>query len=215
MGSPDNAPRAATKLRDLCLDLSDPIGMQGAAVNLTAGDGSAGVLAASDERCRRWDELQFSAGEGPCYDAVRWSRPVLTNDLAADGVARWPGYTSTAVAAGVTGVFAFPLQVGAACLGVLDVYGISAGPLSGDQVARALVGAHRATALLLDGGPALGDEILHRVEIYQAQGMIMAAHGEGPAEALSRMRAHAFAHDRSLLTLALAILAGHELLEDE
>jgi hypothetical protein len=45
--------------------------------------------------------------------------------------------------------------------------------------------------------------------------MVMAARDEGPAEALARMRAHAFANDVSLLAVALRILAGHDLLEDE
>jgi hypothetical protein len=215
MASPEDAPRAAADLRRLCCELTDRVGLLGAAVNLTSGAGSAGVVAASDERCRRWDEMQFSAGEGPCYDAVRWSRPVLTGDLAADGGARWPGYTSTAVAGGVTGVFAFPLQLGAVCLGVLDAYAARPGPLTPDQVSVALDIARRATGILLDGGPSLEAEVRHRAEIYQAQGMIMAARQEGAAEALARMRAHAFAHDVSLLALALAILAGHERLEDE
>jgi len=215
MAPPEDAPPEVTALQELCRELTERLGLLGAAVNLTSGQGSAGVLAASDDRIRQLDEIQFSAGEGPCYDAVQWSRPVLTSDLAADGIARWPGYTSTAIAAGVCAVFAFPLQAGAMCLGVMDVYAAESGSLSHDQLATALRFARRATAILIDGGPALGDTIDFRAEIYQAQGVIMVARSEGAAEALARMRAHAFAHDLPLLTLALAILGGHESLEDE
>ena len=170
-------------------------------------------MAASDEHCLRLDELQFSAGEGPCYDAVRLSRPVLTPDLAAEG-GRWPGYASTAIEAGVTGVFAFPLQVGVMCLGVLDVYADRAGQLPEDHEAASLTLARRAIEILVDGGPGLGDEIDHRAEIYQAQGMVMAEHDLNPSEAMARMRAHAFARGQALLDLAQGILAGHERLDD-
>ena len=145
---------------------------------------------------------------------MQWSRPVLTPDLATEGTARWPGYTSTALEAGVAAVFAFPLQVGALCLGVMDVYAAQSGSLTDEQLADALGSARRAVGILLDGGPGLGDAIDHRAEIYQAQGMIMVARDEGAAEALARMRAHAFAQDLTLLALALQILAGHELLEE-
>ena len=43
----------------------------------------------------------------------------------------------------------------------------------------------------------------------------MAARGIDAAEALARMRAHAFARNQALLALALEILAGSQLLEDE
>ena len=42
-----------------------------------------------------------------------------------------------------------------------------------------------------------------------------AARGVNAAEALARMRAHAFAGNQALLALALEILAGDHLLEDE
>lgn len=214
MAPPEDASAAATALGDLCRRLTEHFGFLGVAINLSSGRGSAGVVAASDDHCRRLDELQFGAGEGPCYEAVRLSRPVLTPDLAIDGV-RWPGYSSLALEAGVTGIFAFPLQVGAVCLGVLDVYAVQSGLLPDDEIASALWHAKRATEILLDGGPGLGDEIDNRAEIYQAQGCVMAASGLDAAEALARMRAHAFARNQALLALALEILAGNQLVEDE
>ena len=214
MARSEDARPAVAALEDLCRELSTDLEILGAAISLTSGQGTAGVVAASDERSRRIDELQFSAGEGPCYDAVRHSRPVLTPDLAAEE-GRWPGYASTAIEAGVAGVFAFPLQVGALCLGVLDVYAVRPGSLSDDQIGAGLACTRRAIEILLDGAPGLGGEIEHRAEIYQAQGMVMAARNIDAAEALARMRAHAFAHGQPLHALALWIVAGHHLLEDE
>ncbi len=214
MAPPVPASSAVVALQDLCRQLTDVLSMRGVAIGLTSGDGSAGVLAASDDHSRRVDELQFAAGEGPCYDAVRLSRPVLVPDLSAED-GRWPGYASSAIEAGVTGVFAFPLQVGALCLGVLDAYSERSGSLTDGQVRDVLTYGRQATGILLDGAPGVGEEIAHRAEIYQAQGMVMDARGIGAAEALARMRAYAFARDQSLLDLALEILGGHQLLEDE
>ena len=213
MAPADHPSPAVAGLEDLCRRLTARLGLRGAAIGLASGDGSTGVLAASDDHCLRIDELQFSAGEGPCFDAVRYCRPVLVPDLAADA-GRWPGYASSAIEAGVTGVFAFPLQVGALCLGVLDIYAVRPGSLTEEQITTTLTHARRAIEILLDGAPGLGAEIDDRAEIYQAQGMVMEARGVGAAEALARMRAHAFAREQSLLTLALGILAGHDPLED-
>lgn len=214
MASLDEPSPALSALRSLCCVLKDRHGFQGVAVSLISGRGPAGVVAASDDHSRRLAELQFSAGEGPCYDAVRLSRPVLTPDLDKE-VGRWPGFASTAIEAGVSGIFAFPLQVGALCLGVLDVYAARAGSLTDEQARAALTCVRRATEVLLDGAPGVGNQIDNRAEIYQAQGMVMAARGIDAADALAHMRAQAFARHQALLALALEILAGRHLREDE
>ena len=50
-----------------------------------------------------------------------------------------------------------------------------------------------------------------RDEIHQAQGMVMVDLGVGLAEAMVRMRAHAFARGVSLVELAREIVAGRAL----
>ena len=98
-------------------------------MNVLAQDGSRGVIAASDEASERAEELQVTLGEGPCVDAFQTRRAVLVPDLAANA-ARWPMYAPAAYGSGVAAAFAFPLQVGAARLGVLDVFRARPGPLS-------------------------------------------------------------------------------------
>jgi hypothetical protein len=210
-------------LQGLCRALTTYLEALGVAVNLASGSGPALVVAASDARCQQLDEIQFTAGEGPCFDVVQLIRPVLTPDLAAAGASQWPGYTATAVAAGVGGVFAFPLQAGAMCLGVMDVFRERPGSVTEERLAMALTFARIATEILLDGDMVkdgglergLGDALDYRAEIYQAQGMIMVALGLSAAEALARMRAHAFVRDLTLLALALEVVAGDARMEDE
>jgi len=186
-------------------------------VSLMSAAGSEGVVAASDDRCRDVGEIQFATGEGPCHDAYAARRPVLTPDLRSVTHRRWPGYSSAAIESGVAGIFAFPLHVGAVVLGVLNVYTAQPGSLSQEQVAAALTRAQLATEILLDGdlvsaGGRLDRDVStvldHRAEIYQAQGMVVVDLKVDLAEALSRMRAHAFGNEMPLIDLARDIIAG-------
>ena len=209
-------------LQRLCRSLTKHLSLQGAAVSLMSDAGSQGVAAASDQHIKEIDELQFTTGVGPCHDAFTDRRPVMTSHLGSGSGDRWPGYTSAAIAAGVRGVFAFPLHVGAVAFGVLDVYADRPGPLDDQQLAMALTFAQLATETLLDGEvtsrdgglePSLRIAMDSRAEIHQAQGMLMVSLQVGPADALTRMRAYAFAHDRPLIDLAREIIAGRDHLE--
>jgi hypothetical protein len=84
-------------------------------------------------------------------------------------------------------------------------------------VSLALTFADLATELLLQGpgdGQALGlnerlmEAFDRRSEIYQAQGMVMVDREVTLAEALSLMRAEAFARGLALIDVAREILAG-------
>lgn len=209
-------------LQRLCIALTRELAVLGAAVNLMSDAGSHGVAAGSDQHSMDIDELQFSLGEGPCHDALGGRRPVLVADLAGvDGV-RWPGYGPSAHAAGVAAVFAFPLHIGAAEFGVLDVYAARPGSLTSEQVSTALTFAEVATQMLHDAQLAsppgeldlsLRSALDYRSQIYQAQGIVMVALGISLAGALARMRAHAFANDQRLADLAAGIVDGRIHLE--
>src|SRR5690242_8848547 len=117
------SPRGAvSRLRALCTDATRELSAAGVGVSMKATDGGYGVAAASDPATERIEELQFTFGEGPCVDAFAERRPVLIADLDGEAMRRWPVYTPAVRQAGIRAVFAFPLQVGAARLGVLDVF---------------------------------------------------------------------------------------------
>ena len=59
----------------------------------------------------------------------------------------------------------------------------------------------------LDSLDGLDEAIEHRAEVFQAQGMVMVQLGVPLAEALVRIRAHAYAHDRPLNKVAADIVA--------
>lgn len=192
------------------------IQVDGVSLALMTSAGHAGVLAASDDVSAALEELQHTVGEGPCLDASRGGRPVLQPDLLRTGTARWPGFTSSAAAAGIAAVFAFPLQVGAIQLGVLDLYRIDAGSLDALELAEALDFAAAATTILLDlqHGTPMGE--LHPFlavaaeehrEIHQATGMVSVQAAVGLTEALLLLRARAYAAERSLLEISADVLS--------
>ena len=203
-------------LQRLCSAAAGALSASGAGVSVMAEDGVRGVGAASDPASELIEELQFVLGEGPCIDAFASRRPVLVPDLMDGAAHRWPAYAPAAHDGGVRAVFAFPLQVGAARLGVLDVFRARAGPLSGDQLRQAFAFTDLAVRTLLDGqdhaipgaaADGLDEAIEHSAELFQAQGMVMVQLGVSLAEALVRIRAHTYAENRRLNDVARDIVA--------
>ena len=211
------------RLERLCSALTRALPASGVGLSLLTDDnGGGGTIAASDARSRVLAELQFTLGEGPCIDAYAARRPVLEPDLGTHGSRRWPGYAPAAHLHGVRAVFAFPLQIGAARAGALDIYRHEPGSLTPDALTKAFTFADVAMGLLLDGQSRIGDSRLspdldgalaNRLEVYQAQGMVMVDLGVGIDEAMARLRAHAYAAERTLIAVAQDIVAGKLILE--
>jgi hypothetical protein len=200
-------------LERVCTDAARALSASGVGVSLMASNGVHGMAAASDPDTARIEELQFTFGEGPCIDAVAAGRPVLVPDLADGAMSRWPGYTFAVLDAGIRAVFAFPLQVGAARLGVLVVFRALSGAMSRPELGQALTVADQVVTTLLDGQEQttevdeLDEAFEHRAALFQAQGMVMVQLGISLAEALARIRAHAYATDRPLSEMAADIVA--------
>jgi hypothetical protein len=195
----------------LCEVCADVIGITGAGIMLMSGDIPRGSVCASDSVSELIEQLQFELGEGPCVDAYNHDRPVLEPDLALAAHGRWVAFTPKAVAAGARAVFGFPMQVGAARLGALNLYRTSPGPLSDEQHTDALLMAQLAPqALLLLQADAAAGTVAAELEahaefqyvVHQASGMVAAQLDIGVGQALVRLRAYAFGNDRALAGVA-------------
>jgi hypothetical protein len=198
-------------LHRLCAAAVRALSASGAGLSVMIQDGVRGLTTASDPATARIEDLQFVLGEGPCIDAFTARRPILVPELGDAVSTRWPGYAPAASDAGVRAVFAFPLQIGAAHLGVLDVFRARPGPLTADELGQALTFAEVAVTTLLGGqdrarpgaaADGLDEAIDSRAELFQAQGMVMVQLGVTLADALARMRAHAYAENRPLIDVA-------------
>jgi hypothetical protein len=121
-------------------------------------------------------------------------------------------------------VFAFPLEVGASRIGVLTLYQDTAGGLTDEQTADTLVVADVVAQTMLtlqasSPSSVLTDELddagVHRAEVHQASGMVAVQLGVHVAEALVRLKAHAYALGCSVVAVAQDVVAGRIRLADD
>jgi hypothetical protein len=195
----------------LCLACADALPVSGVAMAFMNDEGPVGLIAATDARARSMEDLQLVLGEGPCVEASQSGRPVLQPDLKATATARWPHFGPAVLRAGIQAIFAFPLQVGAIRLGVLDLYRDSPGMLNAKELADALAYADAATEVILflqsqvpgtKLHPELSDGFAYSPVIHQATGIISVQAGVGIGEALLLLRARAYSTGRTLVALA-------------
>lgn len=215
---------AADRLCEACVVLLD---IDAAAISLVFDGASTGTLGSSGAPARMYDELQFTFGEGPCLDSVAQRTPVLIVDLADPDDRRWPAYGPAMLAHQIRGVYAMPVVVAGEYVGALDLFRMHPGQLVDEQLAGAVVAAELAGIPVLDlldadlqvaagdpGSNAWAElHALSRAEVSQATGMLVAQLEVEPAEALVRLRAHAYATGRSATDVARDILDRHLRLE--
>lgn len=123
--------------------------MTRAGIMLMSGDRPLGSVCATNEVSALIEELRFTFGEGPGIDAWRRDRPVLEPDLAALATPQRPAFTGLAVRAGVRATLAFPMQVGSARVGILNLCADRPGFLTNDQHADALAVAEVVADVIL------------------------------------------------------------------
>jgi GAF domain-containing protein len=200
----------------LCAVGAEVTGMSGAGIMLMSGDVPRGSLCTSDEVSSLIEDLQYSLGEGPCVDAYHEDRPVLEPNLAAPDTPRWLAFAGPVLDAGVRAVFGFPLQVGAVRLGALNLYRDEPGPLTDHQHADALVmagiSAQAVLALQANAPPGklaatLDASADFHYVVHQAAGMVAAQLDVSVAQAVIRLRAHAFGNNRPLADVAQDVVA--------
>ena len=195
----------------LCAACPRILGVNGAGIMLMSGDIPRGSLGTTDEVSRLIEDLQYTLGEGPCVDACQQDEVVAEPDLARPVTRRWPAFTPPVLRAGARAVFAFPLRIGTVRLGALDSYRDRPGPLSGEQHADALAVAGVAARWVLEaqaGAPpgTVAEELEAGADfhfaVHNAAGMVSAQQDISVTDALIRLRAYAFTHDRPLTEVA-------------
>lgn len=210
--------------RRICQACVDGLDIDGAAISLLTTSRSRETLWATDATAELLEDLQFTLNEGACMEAATTGQPVLVPDLHhSTHTGRWPMFAAAVAEQTLVGaLFALPLQWGAVNLGVLDLYRATPGRLSDTQCRDVFAAADTAALMLLGqrtspaqpstpdpGAPAAGDaggwlddSLAHRAEIHQATGMVLAQLGISATDALARLRAHAFVHQRLLIDVA-------------
>jgi hypothetical protein len=178
---------------------------------LMSGDIPSGSLGTTNEVSQLIEELQYTLGEGPCVDAHVQDRVVTEPDLADPVTPRWVAFTPPVLRAGVRALFGFPLRIGAVRLGALNLYRDQPGSLSGEQYTDALTLAGLVAQSVLAaqaGAPSgtvpsqLESEADFRFVVHNAAGMVSVQQDITVTDALIRLRAYAFSHDRLITDVA-------------
>lgn len=200
------------------------LGAAGVALSMLIGaERTAEPLWYHPELSARFEELQFTVGEGPGPEAVRTGSPILEPDLDRVRPERWPALLPLARELGVHGVCGFPLGIGAIRIGVLTVLCEASRRVSAQQytdataltatLTGAFLGGDRRGSRSGDGqAPAFGmvpewPSRLHRAVVHQATGMISVQLGVTMEKALLLLRAHAYGSERPLGELAEDVVA--------
>lgn len=202
----------------VCLIGARTLGAEGVSVALKGRPMSYEPVCASGPGAYRLMDLQVTLAEGPGRDALGQDRPVLVGDLAEDGTRRrWPMFAPAAVHEGVRAISAFPLLLGAISVGVLEVSRAQEGWLTPQQSADALVFADAALLVQvqqLASCDVAGESKELRwgtterwAQVHQATGMVAVQSGTDLSSAFVRLRARAFADERSLLEVARDVVA--------
>lgn len=169
------------------------------------------TVASSDIRSAQLDELHYTAGQGPCLDALRSGREVSSPDLAGED--RWPAFRRRAREAGVGSVVAFPLlfQSSVISVGALNLYAaaphafidtrVDAGRAFARQAATAItmILRHADQVALQD---QLRETVSTRTVIDQALGILMGARRITADAAFEMLRDGSSRQNRKLSAVA-------------
>jgi hypothetical protein len=197
--------------RQLCQVATEVTAMSGAGIMLSTEERPQGSVGATNSVSGLIEDLQWTLGEGPCVDAHRQGIVVLEPDLADPEIPRWPAFAPPAVDGGVAAIFGLPLRVGTVRLGALDLYRDRPGAPAGERLVDALAVADIVAGILLGlqagappgtVAPEIDREADFRLVVHQASGMVSVQLDVNVAEALTRLRAHAFGANRPLIEVA-------------
>jgi hypothetical protein len=199
------------------------LGVDGICAGVGTGPQGAVLAWGTESVAVAVEGLEFTLGQGPSRDAVIARVPVLVPDIdLPDQTARWPAFAYGVTGFPVRAVFAFPLHIGAISVGVLTAHRAAPGSLTDAQLADALTLADAVTVLLVHQAygepdalayqrpgsePGWAQPTAYHAQVHQATGMISIQLGVSLAEALVRLRAHAYAEGRFINDVAADVLA--------
>ena len=189
-------------------------GSPGVGVLLSNSTGGLTHVAASSEDARILELLQLQHEEGPCIECYRNGKVVVTTDLATS-VDEWPHFAPQALAAGITRVYAFPMQLRDDVLGAVNVFGRPDDRMTAEDMTLVQSLAHIATIAIVQERALSQAELVteqlqraldSRVVIEQAKGAVAAGLGVEVEDAFTIIRDCARRKRMRLTDLARAIV---------
>jgi hypothetical protein len=189
------------------------------------------LIYATDSLAQQLDELQYTIGEGPCFDAYLDDSPQFHPELTSIAQpSRWPTFAADATELGAHALFAFPVPDGQRPMGVLELYRRTVGGLDAAGCAAVVactvmiaqrllsnwehhVARYGSAEAALDAaatnGVALSEAAnpFTRTQVHVAGGMVAVQLDINPDEGVDRLRAYSYASGRRISSVAADIIA--------
>jgi len=200
----------------LCAASVEVLEVTGAGISMHPTGTDSYSVAVSNPVMAELHELERTLGEGPCIDAYRNGETVSAPDLSDPTDDRWLAFNAAARRTEARASFGYPLHVGSVRLGALNLYATRPGPLTDRQHRDAIVVAGVVTHALLTHPDAalpgaswesLDDPDASQLQVHQATGMIAVQLSSSIPDAFARLRAHAYADNRSISAVAADVVA--------
>ena len=173
----DTLHRVAT----LAVEAIEPAAYAGLTM-LIDGEMMTGVF--TDADTPEIDRAQYDTGEGPCLDAFRTGEIHRVTSTEADGP--WPAFRAACRAHGIMSTASFPMLIDDVRHGALNIYSTDSDAFGVDEIRTgrsfaAQAGVVVAYARSYWNARQLSDHLeaalVHRAEIEQAKGIIIASTG--------------------------------------
>lgn len=183
------------------------LGVHGASLSLFTGPDMRVPIGASDDVSTYAERLQFTLGQGPCFQAQSSGKVVFAVESVLSS--SWPEYHRALLAhTPFHAVLSVPLDQGLQGMGALDLYLDDADRIDSLDVGDVDVVARTVTSLLTDmphdrgeGRPPVwldNAAVERRAQVWIAMGMLNTRFQLNSADALALLRAYSFARNRTV-----------------
>jgi len=175
------------------------------------GDVRTGVFTNDD--AREIDRTQYESGEGPCLDAFRTGEIYRITSTTEAG--RWPEFRKACVRHGIMSTASFPIVIDGVRHGALNLYSqkhhaFGAAEIRVGRSFAAQAGLVLAYARSYWNAKQLSEQLeaalVHRAEIEQAKGIIIASTGATADEAFEILVKQSQHENRKLREIALELV---------
>jgi transcriptional regulator with GAF, ATPase, and Fis domain len=188
---------------------------------LVRREGRYVTVGASDRIAQRIDDMERTAGDGPCVDAIEEETPQIETDLTTPN--QWPQLAARLIAeTPVRGAMGFRILVDRRKTGALNLFSDKAGVFDQESAGQAIVLASFASVAI--NAVAQGEDVatlrrglLSNREIGKAVGMLMMLNGVDEHAAFDVLRKYSQDLNIKLADVARSVIEhrGHPLFGDD
>lgn len=202
----DTLHRVAT----LAVEAIEPAAYAGLTM-LIDGELMTGVF--TDVEAPEIDRAQYETGEGPCLDAFRTGE--IHRVIATDGDGPWPAFRAACLERGIMSTASFPMLIDDVRHGALNMYSTSTDAFGADEIRTGRSFAAQAGVVVAYArsywnarqlSEHLEAALVHRAEIEQAKGIIIASTGVSPDAAFEVLVRQSQHENRKLRDVAAELV---------